>query len=291
MTVQTAVHALTAGLREALTIWIAMIAFAAAACVFVSAPSWRERRQAWRDRRRARAQRRLRTTPASRRHRPNWTQMNDDTLVLDVSRERAADGTGGAVAELRRYAEEVAVAADRAAEAAERWRSEWLAVQKAKDSAWQAYEQAETAARRAHRAAAFPLPDSPLTTDERSARERYLHRAAREAYRRGELTPEELRDVLSHRNGWDPLRHPFEQQLLLRRAALERKLRAYHAVSTMERRAWETVEVADAARSSLRREAYQAEVRARQAYRSTKMPAAQPYVPVNPTRIASLATR
>jgi hypothetical protein len=172
------------------------------------------------------------------------------------------------------------VAASRAADAAERWRQEWLAVQSAKDAAWRAYESAEAAARRAFRAAAFPTPHEPLTPFELRARERYLHRTAREAYQRGELTLSQLNDALSGRNDFDPRLHPFEQQLVLRRMGLERKLQAYRTVSAMERRAWESAEVAEAAKHSLRREANSAQLRARQASRTVvKAPAGRLYVP------------
>ena len=103
----------------------------------------------------------------------------------------------------RRYAGEVAVAADRSATTAAYRRVEWLAAQRTRDAAWRAYEAASAARRRVERATAFRLPYSPLTADERVARERYLHKAANEAYRRGELSAEQLIDVLSHRAGWE----------------------------------------------------------------------------------------
>lgn len=162
-----------------------------------------------------------------------------------------------------RYAEEVTVAAQRAADSAERWRSEWLAVQSARDAAWRAYEVAHEAACRAYQAAAFPVPECVPTPDEHAARERYLHRAAWEAYRRGDLSMQQLCDALAHRAGWDADRHPFEQELILRRAGLERKLDAYRTVAAMERTAWRTADLAQSATCSLRAEARAASVRAR----------------------------
>src|SRR5262245_9522271 len=231
MIVDTAVHALVTGIREALTIWLALVALTAAACMLLSAPVRRDRR---------------------RRH-PQWTPTIRKAARPQPERPQPE--------ELRRYAEEVTVAANRAAEAAERWRAEWLAVQSAKDAAWRAYERADEVARRTYEAAAFPTPLAALTPDELTARERYLHRAVREAYERGELTLRQLHDALWHRNGWDPARHPFEQQVILRRVGLERKLQAYRTVAAMERKAWESVQVADAAKGSLRREAFTAQAR------------------------------
>jgi hypothetical protein len=231
MVVQIAVHALLTGIREALTIWLALVALAGTACVILSAPARRGR---------PRAVRPHRTMPV----RPLRTVEQSET-------------------EEHRYAEEVTVAADRATEAAGRWRAEWLAVHNAKDAAWRAYEKAEEAARRAYKAAAFPTPQVALTPDELASRERYLHRMAREAYQRGDLSIAQLHDALWHRNGWDPRQHPFEQQVILRRIALSRKVDAYRTVSSMERRAWEAVETAEAAKDSLRREARAAQLRAR----------------------------
>jgi hypothetical protein len=274
MIVETAVHALLTGLREALTIWLGLVTLAVVACVLLSAPARRGRPK------RSPRQRAVAATPSPHRVRPDWTVMNSDTAVLkviDTSRD-------GHATELRRYAEEVTVAATRAAEAAGRWRSEWLSVQSATDAAWQAYEAADEAARRAFRAAAFPTPREPLTPGELAARQRYLHRTAREAYQRGELSLGQLNDALSGRNGWDPRLHPFEQQLIMRRIGLERRLQAYRTVSAMERSAWEAAEVAQTAKQSLRREAYSAQVRARQAIRTVaKAPAAaQLYLPAAP---------
>ncbi|MEN3309176.1 MAG: hypothetical protein V7603_5378 [Micromonosporaceae bacterium] len=296
MIVDTAVHALLTGIREALAIWLALVALAAVACAFLSAPARRGRARKSRPVTPVRS-RRAGSGPPSRssRARPDWTVMNSGTLSRKGSgpnRAGRVDASGsreGQAEELRRYAEEVAVAATRAADAAERWRSEWLAVQKAKDAAWRAYETADEAARRAYRASAFPTPQEPLTPDELAARERYLHRAAREAYRAGELSLSQLGDALSHRNGWNPRLHPFEQQLILRRTGLERKLQAYRTVSAMERSAWEAAEVAEVAKHSLRREAFAAQQRAREANRRVaKAPVTQLYVP---SPRPSLATR
>jgi hypothetical protein len=294
MIVNTAVHGLLVNLREVLTIWLATVALAAVTCALVSALLRRGRRS------------NKQQSPAAPkpRVRPEWrvAQPAGRTVAATTGRSATAvpgkaaarstgrgvarvgtpaaaalDGAGDPdVAGLRRYAGEVAVAAARAADAAERWRSEWLAVQKAKDAAWRAYERAHAAARRAGRAAAFPTPETPLTPEELRARERYLHKEAREAYRRGELSLAQLNDALSHRNGWDPRVHPFEQEVILRRIGMERKLLAYRTISAMESKAWEAAEVAESARCSLRAEAYQAAVRVRREQRRAAFSTAAP---------------
>lgn len=306
------VHALALNLREALVVWLVLIALAVFACTLVAAPSWygrlrRLRRAVLAGRDRVRRARRTHST--DRRY--HTRQYTADPQYDTASGRDGASGQGGAsgrehtsrrdTADRRdgasrpehaarrknadpwgdtqvlekidaphrteeddalRYAEEVTVAAQRAADAAERWKSEWLAVQRARDAAWHAYEVAHEAARRAYQAAAFPVPESEPTPDEHAARERYLHRAAWEAYRRGDLSMQQLCDALAHRAGWDADRHPFEQEVILRRAGLERKLHAYQTVAEMERSAWRTADLAQSATTSLRAEARAASVRA-----------------------------
>jgi hypothetical protein len=256
--VEVAVHDLLLGMRGALTIWFAMVALAAVACALMCAPGWRSPHRAARERRRAAAKPSRVGPPAS-----------GGPVRPDTTRRLRPPAPAEQAAELHRYAGEVAVAASRAAEAADRWHAEWVAVQRAQDAAWRTYEVADSAARRATKASVFPVSDQPLTPDELRARVRYLHRAATEAYRRGELSVQQLTDALAHRNGWDPLRHPFDQDLRLRRIGRDRKLQAYQAVAALEQSAWHSAEMAAAAKSSLRDEAFSAALSFRRAQERT----------------------
>ncbi|SCL37244.1 hypothetical protein GA0074692_4602 [Micromonospora pallida] len=160
--------------------------------------------------------------------------------------------------ELHRYAEEVAVAAERAGVTAERRRAEWLTAQEAVEAAWQACQDIEVDLRRLAAATALPLPRTPQTPAEYADRERYLHRAARAAYERQELSEQQLGDALAHRNGWDPRRHPVEQELVLRRAVRDHLLAQHRAAAERERSAWHDAELAAASARSLRDEAFAA---------------------------------
>ncbi|MFK3979955.1 hypothetical protein ACI2K4_06170 [Micromonospora sp. NPDC050397] len=171
----------------------------------------------------------------------------------------------GEVAELTRYAEEVGVAAERATETARRRREEWLAAQDEAEQAWKAYEAADLDARRVAATTYLPVPRTPRTPSEYADRERYLHRAALSACGRQELSVLELSDALAHRNGWDPRRHPVEQEVVLRRAVRDGRLAAQRRAAERERAAWQTAEVASVAAQSLRDEAFAAAERARQA--------------------------
>ncbi|MEH1098092.1 hypothetical protein [Micromonospora sp. CPCC 205561] len=157
-----------------------------------------------------------------------------------------------------RYAEEVAVAAERAAATAARLRSEWLAAQEEVETAWQSYEAAEADVRRLAGAEAMPLPRTVRTPAEYAERERFLHRAALDAYWRKELSVEQLSDVFAHRGGWDPRLHPVEQELVLRRAVRDNLLARQRAAREREQAAWRAAETAAEAARSLRDEAFAA---------------------------------
>lgn len=166
--------------------------------------------------------------------------------------------------DLTRYAEEVAVAADRAATNSRRCREQWVVERDRAEAAWSAYQAADDAARRLAAAAALPAPRTPRTPAEYADRERYLHRAAMAAYWRAELPVDALLDVLDHRNGWDPRRHPVEQEAILRRVVRDRLFAAHRVTAAREQAAWRAAEAAAEAAARLRREALAAAQRAGQ---------------------------
>jgi hypothetical protein len=166
-------------------------------------------------------------------------------------------------AELTRYADELSTAASRAAQTARRRREEWLAAQDEAEASWQAYEAADVDARRVGATVALPVPRTPRTPAEYADRERYLHRAALSACGRRELSVLELSNALAHRNGWDPRRHPVEQEVILRRAVRNYRLTDQRTATERERAAWRTAEAAAVAAQSLRDEAFAAAERVR----------------------------
>ncbi|MEH1166239.1 hypothetical protein V6V47_12715 [Micromonospora sp. CPCC 205539] len=165
--------------------------------------------------------------------------------------------------DLSRYAEEVAVAAAGAAQTARRRRADWLAAQEAVEAAWAGYDEADTAARRVAGAGALPTPRTPRTPFEYAARERFLHHAAVTAHWRGELSMGQLGDVFGQRHGWDPRRHPVEQEVQLHRAIRDGRRADYQAAAGRERTAWRDAELAAEAARALAEEAYAAATRLR----------------------------
>jgi hypothetical protein len=181
-------------------------------------------------------------------------------LLTRTGRPAADSAAVRAEADLRRYAGEVAVAADRAAATADRRRAEWAACQAELDAAWQAYDDADRSARAATKACAYPLMSRRRKPGENADRERYLHHAAMEACRQRDLSIGQLNDVLAHR-GWNPRLHPVVQEAMLRQAAREHRLAGYLAAERRERAAWQKAEAAADALRSLRLEATAASTR------------------------------
>ncbi|WFE29696.1 hypothetical protein O7623_11125 [Solwaraspora sp. WMMD791] len=193
-------------------------------------------------------------------------------LVLLTMRTRRTGGVGRRpgrrsqrMAQARdayRYAGEVAVAAARAERTVRRRHDQWQQAHAALDLAWQDFDAADRAVRRLAAAAALPVPTTDRTPAEYADRERHLHRAAMAAYWRRELTVRQLTDALANRNGWDPRRHPVEQELALRRMVRDERYRQYRSVGERERAAWQAVESARTAARCLRAEAIVAEAQA-----------------------------
>ncbi|MEU8184118.1 hypothetical protein AB0B85_06455 [Micromonospora sp. NPDC049044] len=192
--------------------------------------------------------------------RPERDRPTDDpSPAAPTAREVAA----AELLDRRRYAEEVAVAAAGAARTAQRRRDAWLTSQEAVERAWTRYDEADTAARRFAGCGALPTPDTPRTPAEYAARERYLHRAAMAAYWRGDLSMAQLSDVFGHRRGWDPRRHPVEQEALLSRSIREERRADYQAAADAERALWRAAELAAESARSLAEEAAAAAARLR----------------------------
>ncbi|MEV6343269.1 hypothetical protein [Actinoplanes sp. NPDC051851] len=157
--------------------------------------------------------------------------------------------------EAARFADEVSVAAERADEAAQRWHDCWAQADRHVDEVWQAWQDAERELARMRVAGAFRLCASQRTTAEYADRERYLHRAVRDAVDRGDLPAATLTEVLAGRGDWDARRHPVEQELVVQQAVVAHRERVYRQAAAAERTAWHDAQLALSARGSLRHEA------------------------------------
>lgn len=151
-------------------------------------------------------------------------------------------------------AAERVLAAERAAEEARRRRDAWLQAQEQVDATWAAFDAADRDARRVAAAAVFPILKQRRTRAELADRERNLHRMAIAACRRRELSIEQLNEVLAHRGGWNPRRHPVAQEVAISNAVRENRFAAYQAAAGRERLAWREAERAAATLRGLRAE-------------------------------------
>jgi hypothetical protein len=153
-----------------------------------------------------------------------------------------------------RFADEVTVAASRAAATVARCRAGWESAQQELEVAWVAFEEADAVARRFWAATAFPLMSRRRKLGENADRERYLHHAATVACRQREISIAQLNDVYAHR-GWNPRLHPVAQEALLRNAIREFRFAGYQLAQRRERTAWQRTELAAEALRALRTEA------------------------------------
>jgi hypothetical protein len=107
--------------------------------------------------------------------------------------------------------------------------------------------------------AAAPVPypdDEPVVS-------RDLSRAALAAYRRGDISVEQLREVFRHFSGWDGRHERHEREVLRRRAAEREAHRRYNAAAAAERIANDQADVAAAAARAWAEEAVEATEEAR----------------------------
>ncbi|GIJ77713.1 hypothetical protein SAMN05443287_101624 [Micromonospora phaseoli] len=213
--------------------------------------------------------------------RPEPTEPTEPAGSAEEPAGRAEERAATEAADLRRYAGEVAVAATGAAQNADRRRTAWRTAQTELDRAWAAYDEAESTARRLAGTAGLPTPRTSRTPAEYAARERWLHRAAMAAHWRGDLTARQLSDVLARRAGWDPRRHPAEQEVILARVVRDSRLAAYRAAAERERDLWRAAEFATEASRALSAEAYAAVAR----LRPNRMPAPRPATVGRPTAV------
>ncbi|GAB7052722.1 hypothetical protein [Catenuloplanes indicus] len=186
-----------------------------------------------------------------------------------VSKPLPGETRVSTLAELQRYANEVATAALHAEQTAARCRTEWEAAERIQQSAWRALQLATEAAERANKASMFPSVVDEIeqssaepSADELEERRRHLRRAATRAFHRGEIRYDQLSAVLSFEGEWSPSLSPLEHERSLLRLAQERLSAAYQEATRVERRAWEVAATASAAKTSLAQEATEAELTA-----------------------------
>jgi hypothetical protein len=217
---------LLAGALDAIGIWALLIALAAIGTAMMLLPTWRERA----------LRARVRAGAAQLRRARYQAQI--------------------------RCAQEMAAAATGATATAERHRAAWVAAHTTAEDAWQAFDAADLAAQRATQATAFLTESTGPSAAELVERATGVHRAATAAHDRGELSSQQLADIVAGRNGFDFSLTPGELDARLRLAIRGHLLHTYRQAVAAERAAWREADIAAAARSSLAVEALTAASRA-----------------------------
>ncbi|MEV4642342.1 hypothetical protein AB0J80_33830 [Actinoplanes sp. NPDC049548] len=157
-------------------------------------------------------------------------------------------------AQSARFAEELHVAAGRAAASAERWQQVWQRSVDEVDAAWQSWLAADARLRAVRAAAAWGTPATARTCEEYADRDRFLHRTVAAAVARGDLPPEAVADAQAGRNGWDARLHPADQEVVIARASAAWLRQRYEQATAAERTAWHDAELARRTRDDLQRE-------------------------------------
>ncbi|WP_250035675.1 hypothetical protein [Paractinoplanes maris] len=190
-----------------------------------------------------------------------WQTLCETFSVLRERGEKRRETALEALA-ANQFADEVRVAADRAALAAERWQERWETATDEVTEAWQAWLDADARLRGRLSGAAFGTPWSAQTPTEYVARERFLHKAVRTAVGHGWLPAAAIADALAGRAGWDARLHPLEQELVVFRAAAGHLRDRYERAVAAEQAAAHDAELARRTSDSLRQEAWTAAARA-----------------------------
>jgi hypothetical protein len=160
--------------------------------------------------------------------------------------------------------------AGRAAAIASQARAVLAVAEQARDEAWAAQETAERDYRQAwesasagrETAASAPTPEPVPGVD----RDREVSRAALAAYRRGDISLQELREVFRRAGDWDPVQEDRERILDRGGMRLTMARRAYDQAAALARRAEQEARVAEATAQELLTEATESAAEAREAY-------------------------
>jgi hypothetical protein len=203
-------------------------------------------------------------------------------LVLAVLAERPRTKRPDPV-QLRAAAEELsahALAAQsdagRAVAIAVEAREQVAAAERARDEAWAAQETAEQAYQAAlaealaGRAAAADLAATQLD-GESEDREREVSRAALSAYRRGDISVQQLREVWRRAGEWDPVQAERERVADRRRVQQAAARRVHDQAMATVRRADQAAMVAEVAAQALVDEAAESAVEAHEALLTTEL--------------------
>jgi hypothetical protein len=157
--------------------------------------------------------------------------------------------------DLEAHAAAVAASAIIAVENAARARERLAADERAREAAWEAAEEAQRAYRQALHSASEGRGAGQAGRAAGEERDRIVSRAALAAYRRGDLTLDQLREVYRRGSGWDPAQERREREADRLGIAERAARRDFDRAAGVARRAEQAVRVAELAADALVEEA------------------------------------
>ncbi|WP_422771541.1 hypothetical protein ACN28C_33925 [Plantactinospora sp. WMMC1484] len=179
-----------------------------------------------------------------------------------------------AAEELEAYAVATQTDAGRAAAIADAARVALATAERERHAAWQAQEAAEREYDRAWQAVLAGREEADrapaASTRPDPERERTVARAALAAYKRGDLSLPQLREVFRRSGHWDPAQEERERLLERQRMLLGEARRAYDRAAVLARRAEQETRAAEEAAWELMAEAHRSVADAREAYHTVQ---------------------
>jgi hypothetical protein len=192
-----------------------------------------------------------------------WMHRAGDAGPLDESVDEPAEPLTDARAEageLARYATDAAARAERATIEAEAARERYAAAEAERARIEAEYDAARDAYAQALRAVQAGRAGAPTPDEEQ--RDRQVTKAALAAYRRKELSVDQLRSVFSRSGQWDPAQLDREREAERRSVEESRVRRAYDRAVAGVIRASDGLHVAEVAATAYTQEAVDAAVEA-----------------------------
>lgn len=180
-----------------------------------------------------------------------WSQRRSEDRLHGLASRHGSAELAREVNELEMVAADTMRAAQAAAIAAERAEAELIAAEAERERAWHEHNLAIESVEKAT-AELDSLPVDTVLPDET---QRQVSQAARDAYRRGELTLEQLRAVWQRVDGWGKSIEDKTHEVSRLRAEAADAYRQYHLAAHAERLARKAVEVTQVAARALRHEA------------------------------------
>jgi hypothetical protein len=179
-----------------------------------------------------------------------WTEHRRESQIVRRPIRADRELLASQAQELAAIARNAVTSARLAADISEQATADVFKAEAQRDAAWEAYDAVSQALIQANAAIGVEPADVAVSDPD----QREISRAARAAYRRGELSDDELRAVWHRVDGWDQTRQRRAHELSRLRADVAEAWRGYQVASNEERLARHAAELARIAVRALSQE-------------------------------------